>query len=36
MPLKIVILSSAAIISRQGDTSIAENLDADLQVVIRG
>jgi len=30
MPLKAVILSSAAIISGQGNTSIAKNLDADL------
>jgi len=30
MPLKAVILSSAAIISGRGNTSIAENSDADL------
>jgi len=29
MPLKVVILLSAAIISRWGDTSIAESLDTD-------
>jgi len=33
---KVVILSSAAIISGQGDTNIAKSLDADSQVVIRG
>jgi len=27
---------SSAIISRWGDTSMAKNLDADLQVVIKG
>jgi len=36
MPLKAVILSSAATISRQGNTSIAESLDTNLQVVIKG
>jgi len=36
MPLKIVILLSAATISGQGDTSIAESLDTNLQVVTRG
>jgi len=36
MPLKAVILLSAAIISGRGDTSIAESLDIDSQVVIRG
>jgi len=36
MPPKAAILSSAVIISRRGDTSIAESLDADLQVVIKG
>jgi len=36
MPLKAAILSLAATISGQGDTSIAESSDADLQVVIRG
>ena len=30
MLLKVVILSSAAMISGWGDTSIAESLDADL------
>jgi len=30
MLLKIAILLSAAIISRQGDTSIVKSLDADL------
>jgi len=36
MPLKVVILSSAAIISGRSDISIAESSDADLQVVMRG
>jgi len=36
MLFKVVILSSAATISRWGDTSIAESLDANLQVVTRG
>jgi len=36
MPPKVVILSLAATISRQGNTSIAESLDIDSQVVIRG
>jgi len=36
MPPKAATLSSAAITSRQGDTSIAESLDADSQVVTRG
>jgi len=36
MLFKVVILSLAATISRQGDTSIAESLDTDLQVVIKG
>jgi len=36
MPPKAAILSSAAIISKQGDTSIAESLDADLQLITRG
>jgi len=36
MSLKAVVLSSAAIISRWGDTSIVESLDADSQVVIKG
>jgi len=30
MPPKAVILSLAAMISRRGNTSIAESLDADL------
>jgi len=33
---KLAVLLSAAIISRQGNTSIVENLDTDLQVVIKG
>jgi len=33
---KAVISSSAAIISGQGDTSMAKSLDTDSQVVIRG
>ena len=33
---KAVILSSAATTSGQGDTSIAENLDINSQVVIKG
>jgi len=33
---KAAISSSAAIISGRGDTSIAESLDADSQVVIKG
>jgi len=33
---KVVILSSAAIISRRGDTSIAKSLDTDLQLITRG
>jgi len=33
---KAVTLSSAATIFRRGDTNIAESLDTDLQVVIRG
>jgi len=36
MPPKAVILSSAAIISRRGDTSMAESLDADSQPITRG
>jgi len=35
IPPKAVTLS-AVMISRWGDTSIAESLDTDLQVVIRG
>jgi len=33
---KVVILLSAAITSRRGDTSIAESLDADSQPITRG
>jgi len=33
---KVVISSSAATISGQSNTSIAESLDIDLQVVIKG
>jgi len=33
---KVVILLSAATISRWGDTSIAESLDINLQPIIRG
>jgi len=36
MLFKAVILLSAATTSRRGDTSIAESLDANSQVVIRG
>jgi len=36
MPLKAAISSLAATISRRGDTSMAENSDADSQVIIRG
>jgi len=36
IPLKVVTSSLAAIISGQGDTSIAKSLDTDLQVVTRG
>jgi len=36
MPPKAVILLLVATISGQGDTSIAESLDTDSQVVIRG
>jgi len=36
MLFKAAILSSAAMISGWGDTSIAKSLDADSQVVIRG
>ena len=32
---KAVTLSSAAIISRRGDTRIAESLNADSQIVIK-
>jgi len=33
---KAIILLSAATTSGRGDTSMAESLDADLQVVIEG
>jgi len=36
MPPKATILLSAATISRQRDTSMAESLDADLQPITRG
>jgi len=36
MPPKAAILLSAAITSRQGDTSIAKSLDTNLQPIIRG
>jgi len=36
MPLKAAILSSVAIISGQGNTSITKSSDADSQVVTRG
>jgi len=36
MPPKAAILSLAAIISRQGDTSIAESLDINSQLITRG
>jgi len=36
MPLKVVISLLVVTTSRQGDTSIAENLDANSQVVTRG
>jgi len=36
MPPKAVTSLSVAIISRQGNTSIAKSLDTDLQVVIKG
>jgi len=35
MPLKVVTLSSVAIISGQNNTSIAKSLDADLQLITR-
>ena len=35
MPPKIVVLLSAVTIFRQGNTSITESLDADLQMVIK-
>jgi len=36
MPPKVATSLSAAIISKQGDTSIAESLNTDLQLIIRG
>jgi len=36
MPLKVVISLLVVIISKQGNTSIAESLDADLQPITRG
>ena len=36
MPPKVAQLSSAAMTLGWGDTSIAESLDANLQVVMRG
>jgi len=36
MPPKAVILLSAAITSGRGDTSMAESLDADSQLITRG
>jgi len=36
MPLEAAVLLSVVIISGWGDTSIAESLDINLQVVIRG
>jgi len=36
MLLKAAILLSAAMISEQGDTSIAKSSDTDLQPIIRG
>jgi len=36
MPPKAAISSSAATISGRGDTSIAESLDTDLQLITRG
>jgi len=36
MLFKAAILSSAAMISGRGDTSITKSLDINLQVVIRG
>jgi len=36
MPPKAVISSLVVIISGWADTSIAESLDADLQLIIRG
>jgi len=36
MPPKIAVLSLAATISRQENTSMAENLDINSQVVTKG
>jgi len=36
MPPKVAQLSSAVTILGQGDTSIVESLDIDLQVITRG
>jgi len=36
MPPKAAILLLAAMISRQADTSIAESLDINSQLIIRG
>ena len=36
MPLKVAVLLSAAITSWGGDTSMAESLDTDLILIIRG
>jgi len=36
MPLKVAVLSSAVTILREGDTSMAESLDANLILIIRG
>jgi len=36
MPPKVVILSLAAIISGQGNTSIAKSLDTNSQPITRG
>jgi len=36
MPLKAAILSSVVIISGQGDTSMAESLDINSQLITRG
>jgi len=36
MPPKVVILSSVATTSKQSDTSMAESLDVNLQVVTKG
>jgi len=36
MPPKVATLSSAVIISGRSNTSIAESLDADSQLITRG